>query len=70
MPVTASSSKTAAMVVRATASPGSAAEYMHTVTEADIGAVLPTIRAPTLLLYRKDVPGGLVVDYPAGARVG
>jgi class 3 adenylate cyclase len=58
--------KAAAMVVRATASPGSAAEYMRTVTEADIGAVLPTIRAPTLLLYRKDVPGGLVADYPAG----
>src|SRR4051812_41000158 len=34
--------KAAAMVVRATASPGSAAEYMRTVTEADIGAVLPT----------------------------
>jgi hypothetical protein len=33
---------------------------MRTVTEADISAVLPAIRAPTLLLYRKDLPASLV----------
>jgi class 3 adenylate cyclase len=47
-----------ATIVRASASPGAAADYMRTVTEADIGEVLPTIRVPTLVLFRKDVAGG------------
>jgi class 3 adenylate cyclase len=40
---------------RASASPGAAAEYMRTVAEADIREVLPTIRVPTLVLYRRDL---------------
>jgi class 3 adenylate cyclase len=42
------------MIMRASASPGSAAEFARTAAEADIGEVLPAIRVPTLLLYRKD----------------
>jgi class 3 adenylate cyclase len=42
-----------ATIMRASASPGSAAEFSRTVAEADISEVLPTIRVPTLLLYRK-----------------
>jgi class 3 adenylate cyclase len=44
-----------AIILRASASPGSAAEFSRTVAEADITDVLPTIRVPTLLLYRKRV---------------
>jgi class 3 adenylate cyclase len=44
------------MILRASASPGSAAEFVRSVAEADVSAVLPTIRAPTLLLYRRQVP--------------
>ena len=43
---------------RASASPGSAAEFIRTALEADITEVLPTIRAPTLLLYRRDLSPG------------
>jgi class 3 adenylate cyclase len=41
------------MIIRASASPGSAAEFSRTVAEADVSDVLPTIRVPTLLLYRR-----------------
>ena len=47
-----------AMIVRASASPGSAAEFMRTVAEADIAEVLPLVRAPTLLLYKRDLRAG------------
>jgi class 3 adenylate cyclase len=40
-------------IVRASASPGSAAEFNRVLTEADISEVLPMIRVPTLLLYPK-----------------
>jgi class 3 adenylate cyclase len=61
-----------AMIMRASASPGSAAEFARTVAGADISDVLPTIRVPTLLLYRKLVrdskqapaPEGLFVRHP------
>ena len=46
------------IIGRASASPGSAAEFFRTAAEADITAVLPTIRAPTLLLYRRDLTTG------------
>jgi class 3 adenylate cyclase len=46
------------MIGRASASPGSAAEFFRIAAEADITAVLPTIRAPTLLLYRRDLKAG------------
>jgi class 3 adenylate cyclase len=46
------------IIGRASGSPGSAAEFMRTATEADITEVLPTIRAPTLLLYRRDLAPG------------
>jgi class 3 adenylate cyclase len=41
--------------VRVSASPGSALEFLRTFAEADIGNVLTAIRAPTLVLYRRDV---------------
>ena len=46
------------MVMRASASPGAAAEFMRTVVEADISDVLPAVRVPTLLLYRRDAEAG------------
>jgi class 3 adenylate cyclase/pimeloyl-ACP methyl ester carboxylesterase len=60
------------MIMRASASPGSAAEFARTVAEADISDVLPAIRVPTLLLYRKLVrdskqtasPESLAVRHP------
>jgi len=42
-------------ILRASVSPAAAAEFMRTVVEADVGEVLPTIRVPTLVLYRKNV---------------
>jgi class 3 adenylate cyclase len=47
-----------ATISQASASPGGAADFMRTVTEADIGEVLPTIRVPTLVLYRKNLTAG------------
>src|SRR6266540_1499265 len=38
-------------IIRASASPGAAAEFNRTLVEADISEVLPAIRVPTLLLY-------------------
>ena len=40
----------------ATASPGAAAEFRRTVAEADVTDILPVIRVPTLVLYRKLLP--------------
>jgi pimeloyl-ACP methyl ester carboxylesterase len=45
-------------ISRASASPGAAAKFMRTVTEADISDVFPTIRVPTLVLYRENVATG------------
>ena len=45
-------------VIRSSASPSAAAEYIRTVAEADITEVLPTIRVPTLLLYKTDFAVG------------
>jgi class 3 adenylate cyclase len=45
-------------IVRASASPGAAAEFMRTVVEADLSDVWPTIRVPTLVLYRKEAAAG------------
>ena len=42
-----------ATIMRASASPGSAADFSRALAEADVSDVLPTIRVPTLLLYRK-----------------
>ena len=44
-----------AVIVRASVSPGGAAEFLRTYFEADISEVLPTIRVPALVLYRPDV---------------
>jgi class 3 adenylate cyclase len=41
-------------VVRASASPSSAVEFLRTYFETDISEVLPTIRVPTLVLYRAE----------------
>jgi class 3 adenylate cyclase len=45
-------------IVPASASPGAAADFIRTVTEADIGDVLRSIRVPTLVLYREDLSVG------------
>jgi class 3 adenylate cyclase len=42
-----------ALILRASASPGSAAEFTGSLAEADISDVLPTIRVPTLVMYRR-----------------
>ena len=42
-------------VVRASASPSSAVEFVRTYLDTDISEVLPTIRVPTLVLYRPGV---------------
>ena len=42
-----------AMAMRATASPSAAADFHRTLIEADITEVLPSIRVPTLILYRR-----------------
>jgi class 3 adenylate cyclase len=41
-------------VVRASAGPGGAVEFLRTYFETDIREVLPTIRVPTLVLYRSE----------------
>jgi class 3 adenylate cyclase len=41
-------------VIRASASPGSVVEFLRTYVDTDISDVLPTIRVPTLVLYRPD----------------
>jgi class 3 adenylate cyclase len=41
------------MIMRASASPGSAIEFQRTVLNTDVSDVLPLIRVPTLLLYRE-----------------
>jgi class 3 adenylate cyclase len=40
------------VILRASASPASAAEFTRTIVETDVSNILPVIRAPTLLLYR------------------
>jgi pimeloyl-ACP methyl ester carboxylesterase len=58
-------------ILRASVSPGAAAEFMRTVVEADVREVLPTIRVPTLVLYRKDVvadPDSLSQRVPRSER--
>jgi class 3 adenylate cyclase len=42
-----------AMAIRASGSPSAAADFSRTLIEADITDVLPAIRVPTLLLYRR-----------------
>jgi class 3 adenylate cyclase len=41
------------VLMRATASPGAAAEFRRALVEADVTNVLPAVRVPTLVLYRK-----------------
>jgi class 3 adenylate cyclase len=41
------------IIMRASASPGSAVDFTRTVLDVDISHVLPLIRVPTLLMYRK-----------------
>jgi len=61
-------------LVRVSASPGAAYEFLRTFAEADIADILPAIRMPTLVLYRRDVnlPQGpeslLVRDVAAQAK--
>ena len=61
----------APMVIRASASPASAVEFTRTYFETDIGEVLPTVSAPTLVLYRPEVKESLPrfpTDPEAAAR--
>jgi len=53
-----------AKVTRISASPGAAYEFLRTLVEADIADVLPAIRVPTLVVYRRDMP-----EPPAGEGV-
>jgi class 3 adenylate cyclase/pimeloyl-ACP methyl ester carboxylesterase len=41
------------IIMRASASPGSAVDFTRTVLDVDVSDVLPLIRVPTLLMYRK-----------------
>jgi class 3 adenylate cyclase len=41
------------MILQASASPASAAEFIRSLAEADVSDVLPTIRVPTLVMYRR-----------------
>ncbi len=43
------------LITRASASPGAAAEFMRTAAEADVSEIFPTIRVPTLVLYRTEI---------------
>ena len=45
--------------VRVTASPAAAYEFLRTFAESDISEVLPAIRVPTLVLYRKEAKSGV-----------
>jgi class 3 adenylate cyclase len=61
----------ASFVVRASFSPASAVEFTRTYFGTDIGEVLPTISAPTLVLYRPDVKEslpGFPIDPETAAR--
>jgi class 3 adenylate cyclase len=42
-----------AKVLRVSSSPAAAADYYRTVAEADVTEILPAIRVPTLILYRR-----------------
>ncbi len=46
--------RTMRTVVRASASPGGAVDFLRTYFETDISHVLPLIRVPTLVLYRRE----------------
>jgi class 3 adenylate cyclase len=59
-----------ALIMRASTSPGAYAQFMRTVVEADIGDVLPTIRVPTLVLYRKELAHSPDLWTPTGSYPG
>jgi class 3 adenylate cyclase len=62
-----------AKALRISASPGAALEFLRTYVEADMTDVLPAIRVPTLVLYRRDVepppPGTLSADLTREAHL-
>ncbi len=41
--------------MRVSSSPGSALEFLRTFADADIHDILPTVRAPSLVMYRQDI---------------
>ena len=66
--------QTMTLAMLATASPGAAAEFRRAVAESDVTDILPAIRVPTLVLYRKnlhreldelDIPGARGLDAEA-----
>jgi class 3 adenylate cyclase len=54
----------ASTIVRATVSPGGAVDYLRAMADADVSEILPTIRVPTLLLYRSKFSAELA-QHPA-----
>ena len=58
--------QTMTLAMLATASPGAAAEFRQAVADSDVTDILPAIRVPTLVLYRKHLERELQeVDIPA-----
>jgi class 3 adenylate cyclase/alpha-beta hydrolase superfamily lysophospholipase len=64
-----------ARTIRLSVSPGAFREYMRMSLDVDVCSILPTIRVPTLILHRKDVPqvdvrsGRYLADRIPGARL-
>jgi class 3 adenylate cyclase len=61
-------------VVRLSVSPGALRDYMHANLDVDVCAVLPSIRVPTLVLHRTEIPvdvrsGRYLADHIPGARL-
>ena len=59
-----------ANATRISATPAAAVEFFRTFVEGDITDVLPAIRVPTLVLYRRDLAPGTVPGPALGADVG
>lgn len=59
--------RTMRTVVRASASPGGAVDFLRTYFETDITDVLPLIRVPTLVLYRAEASPTEAYGGPTGA---
>jgi len=61
-------------VVRLSVSPGALRDYMRANLDVDVCAVLPTIRVPTLVLHRTEIPvdirsGRYLAEHIPGARL-
>ncbi len=66
--------KAFARVVRLSVSPGALRDYMRMTLDVDVCAVLPSIRVPTLILHRTEIPvdvrsGRYLADHIPGSRL-